>query len=504
MRAKYPLKPTRTIRDPLHGDINFTEEELQVIDHALFRRMHRIRQNGLLYLVFPSATHTRFEHSLGTVHVADSMLRSLLFNAHVATEKPTSAVAQIGDGDAGQAVDFNDLDHSQLQYIFRITRLAALVHDLGHGPFSHHFDAFAPKAHRIQELIEDTATLTPLAPLSRALQTDPEDNNSLFTTRAPSRVEHEVMSCVLFTYLWDDIDPKDENTPADVAATILRRPDLASDRALSEFLPLMSDVVTSAPADADRMDYLERDSRSVGVTYGLFDRNRLLKSLLPYKRNDTDNGVRYHLGFKKSGLPAVENFVQARFELFAQIYYHKTNRAVQLMLTRIAENASGKDVQLYRWSNLDELGDVYLKLTDEKFLDVLEGSDSKLDIDDRNIRRLASEIRDRSLWKRIYEGPLKGTQLVYRRLEEEGLTDALIKDTEADPDATKGLDEGAPLLRRDEGGIYAAQDQKSWREASPIIEALAEGDTIVARIYLTESNRERAKQIKDRVRNHLN
>ena len=153
---------TRSVQDPIYGTIRLSEEEMDIINSKLFRRLHRIRQNGLLYFVFPAATHTRFEHSLGALYVSQSILSSLLFNSSAAAKKTTTAVAKPSDAQPGQAVDFNKFDQKQRDYIFRITRLAALSHDLGHGPFSHTFDSFSPRWKDLKDMSRSSSELKEL------------------------------------------------------------------------------------------------------------------------------------------------------------------------------------------------------------------------------------------------------------------------------------------------------------------------------------------------------
>ena len=87
--------PTRSTLDPVHGLIRLTPEEVKIIDHPLFQRLRTIKQNGLLHLVFPAATHTRFEHSIGTVFVANSMLDALFHNSRVAASKEPAGVVPL-------------------------------------------------------------------------------------------------------------------------------------------------------------------------------------------------------------------------------------------------------------------------------------------------------------------------------------------------------------------------------------------------------------------------
>lgn len=446
-----------------------------------FRRLHNIRQNGLLYHVFPSATHTRFEHSLGVVHVADSMLRALLLNSAIAAKR--AAVRPVDRAEHGQAVDLSTFDDERLRYLFRITRLSALVHDLGHGPFSHTFDAFAPRAVFIADVIRKEAALSALEPLPKLLEKKKE--RSLFPPSKPDRVEHEVMSCVFFAYIWNKLGGE-SGVATDVAAVILGLPNLCDIPEHRAWLSLMHDVVASAPADADRMDYLERDSQSIGVTYGLFDRNRVLKSLLVYATGEGRKRV-YRLGFRESGLRAVENLVQARFQMFIQVYYHKTNQALQHMLDKIA-SLSSDDQDLFNWSDLNSLVGTYQDLSDERFLRILRGTDADFLVENEGVKGIAGDIYHRHLWKRIYEGDLTEVRAVAARIRNE-VPGASIEVYPVKPDAAKHLDAGAALLRRTAEGIYVATDREhSWKDASPLIKALAENESTLGRIYLQSAD----------------
>lgn len=487
----HPLRLTRSVLDPIHGLIRLTDEELQVANHTIFQRLRKIKQNGLLHLVFPSATHTRFEHSLGALFVADSMLRSLYFNSAVAISKQTENPP--GKQRPGEAIDFSQVKPNVLNFIFKATRLAALVHDLGHGPLSHAFDSFAPSMEQINQLFKDKKlrSVKNFKKVFTEYAKDHAEDSPLV------RVPHEVMSCIFFALVWFDIDRKDELIPKVVAAALIGEPAFSLvDEAWRPWVSLIHDLVASAPADADRMDYLERDSRSCGVSYGLFDRNRLLKTMLCYQAQ----GGSHRLGFKMSGYRAVENFVQARFELFVQIYYHKTNRAVQLMLEKIATRATEKRLMVVDARTIGQLVDEYVGLSDDLFMDRLRGAGSN-PFDDQEINSVAQAIHDRRLWKRIYDF---GEVPQDKRLAPEELMktvgrghtqDMLLLD-KIPPKATKYLDKGAVLLRRDERGIYSAVAGATWAQISPILRVLGDEEKSLTRIYLRSDNKKLAGKLR--------
>lgn len=486
----------RSILDPIHGLIRLTKLEFAILSHRLFQRLRFIKQNGLLHLVFPSATHTRFEHSLGALFLAEAILESVRLNSIVARAK--GAVVDPSDARIDVAVDFNTVPREVVSWINRIARLAALAHDLGHGPLSHTFDSFAPRREKLLAALQ-AGTLPALTDHADVLAAWKKDGMPGSTQH--DRVPHEVMSCVLLCYILLELQP-DEQAELDirpqlgleVAAAILGLPQLAPHLApdYQQWLPFIHDVIASAPADADRMDYLERDSRSLGVTYGLFDKNRVLKSFLCF-RAPHESGTAYRLGIKRSGLAALENFVQARFELYVQIYYHKTNVAISLMLREIATQALKSGVDLFSSESpregeaLRELVEWYLELSDDRFLNILAGRDPRFPAMPEAIKHLASAIERRALWKRVFEDDEAGARYVVGRLKagSDVRSEQIILDVSR-PKATKDLKTGATLLERREDGLYVADRSLGWFDRSIVIDALHEAEGNIGRVFVRD------------------
>lgn len=475
----HPLKLTKSVVDPIHGLVRMTDEEHAVVNSRVFRRLRDIKQNGLLHLVFPSATHTRFEHSLGVVFVADSMLQALYFNSH----------AERGLTDAeehtGQAVHFGRVEQETLRWIFQVTRLAALVHDLGHGPFSHTFDKFAPRGAPIAHLLDHEPILAPLKPLREALLTK---------VKNPERdpVQHETISCILLCWHFYKVPPTYEWLPLAVATAVLGRktaPVIPAGlpRALCPWMPLIQDIIASAPVDVDRMDYVERDSRSCGVNYGLYDRDRILKSALCYRHSEDA----YRLGWKISGLRAIEVFIHARFQLYAQIYYHKTNSAANLMMADIATYAADHNIGVFNGDSLSAIVDEYCTLGDDRFLRMLCGYvDGRLQRAAK-IHPIARRIADRDLYKRVFEStPTMSSQDMQAELDRwhpEAQHHLRLDDSPLQ--ATKDLNKGAVLLRRNANDIYAApKNEEDWTQASPLIRTLQDEERKISRLYWTGLN----------------
>jgi uncharacterized protein len=230
------------LRDPIHGFVPLSTQEWKLIDTPPMQRLRGVKQLGLTDLVYPSAVHTRFSHSIGAMHVAGMM--------------------------AGQLpLDKDDA---------RIARLCLLLHDIGHGPFSHLFD-----------FICDQSTGT--------------------------EFQHEQLG-------WEVIKGSDE---------IMTALGDDADRVLAELSPSRSIVhdIVSGGIDADKLDYLRRDSHFAGVNYGRFDFDRILWTL------DTDGG--HHIAIQEKGMDSIEGLRLARQQMHLQVYTHQARLIADQMLIRI-------------------------------------------------------------------------------------------------------------------------------------------------------------------------
>ncbi|MBE6121852.1 MAG: HD domain-containing protein [Solobacterium sp.] len=234
----------KVLRDPVHGYIHVDYEVVwQCINSAWFQRLRRIRQLGGAYMVYHTADHTRFGHSLGVYEIVRRMV----------SEVP----------DISKALNERE----------KVTAmLAGLMHDIGHGPYSHAFEAVSGTSHE-----EYTC---------RIIEEDPEISSILENTAKG-----------LSKDVADVIRHKSEN-------------------------PLLPQLVSSQ-LDADRMDYLLRDAYFTGTTYGSFDIERILRVLR------VSDG---RIVIKESGTYAVENYIMSRYHMYWQVYYHPTARVYELML----------------------------------------------------------------------------------------------------------------------------------------------------------------------------
>ena len=248
----------RIYRDSVHNIIRVDSDDrvgglvINLIDTCEFQRLRRIRQLGLAHFAYQGAEHSRFTHSLGAYHLATRLLDRLASKY--------------------------DLSPDDIAAV----RLAALLHDIGHGPFSHvvekilgfHHEAFSIEA------IESAET-----EVGRTL-------------REASR-----------------------ELPTKVAAVIG-----------GDFHPLALSQIVSSQLDVDRMDYLLRDSLMTGVKYGIFDLEWVLKSLEIDEEND-------RLYISAPGIYAVEDYLQSRYYMYRQVYFHRTLRAAEAVLQSLLRRA---------------------------------------------------------------------------------------------------------------------------------------------------------------------
>ncbi len=281
------------IRDPIHGTIVVSDEEKQVVDSRFFQRLRNVRQLGFGDLAFPGATHTRHIHSLGAMHVA-----SRLFDALSATASLSPAARER----------------------FRaIVRLAVLCHDLGHMPLSHASESIAPPRARLGL----PAWLGPGA--------GPTASHEDFTARL-------LLDSSLTPVLEQAYRPLGV-TPALVASLVSgQRPpgEAAFVDGGVDWTPALRALV-SGELDADRMDYLLRDSFYTGVNYGRYDIEWILQNLTAAERDGAAV-----LALSKVAIFAFEDFLLSRYHMFLSVYYHHTSVSYDHMLKRYYDEAPGE------------------------------------------------------------------------------------------------------------------------------------------------------------------
>ncbi len=259
------------IVDPIHDFIRVYDTELKIIDSPIFQRLRRIRQLSGAHLTYPGAQHTRFEHSLGVMHIAGQAANALAEKGFLNSDK------------------------------IRDIRLAALLHDVGHGPFSHLFEeVLQAKKKTSHEEIGKKIIL----------------HSEIGDTLSKSGVNKKFITKLAFG------DPK---------------------------YRFVNEII-SGSLSADMMDYLQRDGYFTGAEHAKIDHQRIIHSLSVYKSK---------LALDRSALYSFESMILSRYQMFKAVYFHKTVRSAEVMMLefiKLADEECG-------FTELDL--DSYVKMTDE-------------------------------------------------------------------------------------------------------------------------------------------
>ena len=310
------LAKQQVFKDPLYGFIHVDYELIRkIIDSALFQRLRRVRQLSGVQMVFHGAEHSRFSHSLGVYEIANRFLT------------------------------VSDIQNALSERDKLVFLSAALLHDIGHGAYSHAFeDVFG--------------------------------------------VNHEKIGAALIMHdqgVYQALSSIDKEFASDVASIIMKK----------KKFPLIEQLISSQ-LDVDRLDYLERDAYFTGAAYGHIDVDRLIRVL--YIKNG-------QVVFKLSGIHAIENYLIARYHMYWQVYYHPVARAYEVVLEKIYKRV--KDLLLAGFefkgnveplqkvmedpSNLDsyiEIDDFYINGL------ILSFRNSK----DEILKSLANDFLNRKIW----------------------------------------------------------------------------------------------------------
>lgn len=288
-----PATPPMEIRDPIHGVIRVTEDELAVIEHPFVQRLRGVRQLGFSHLPFPGATHSRYAHSLGAMELAGQAFDACF-----------------------SGVDLED--SSKLAAWRSALRLAALCHDLGHPPFSHAAEFAMPP------LVELGVTAYDHARVGK---------------RSHKRASHEDYTIAILTKssLCQTIEARFGFSALFVAGLVSKEVLLPSDGFFQDggldYRGLLSQLISSE-LDVDRLDYLVRDSYYTGARYGEIDARWLISHLSRH----VDSRGRVFLALDHRAIYAFDDLMISRFHMFVMVYYHQKSIACEVMLQRYMED----------------------------------------------------------------------------------------------------------------------------------------------------------------------
>ena len=299
------------IRDPIHASIDLDARERAVIDSPFFQRLRHVRQMGFADLAFPGASHSRYTHALGACHVVSRVFESVF-----------ARLPEVPPAERGR--------------LKAAVRAAMLLHDLGHPPLSHASESILPPRSRLG-----------LPPGYATGPADEQASHEDFTLKL--LLDSELADLLRARYGPDGLPPE-------AIASLLARapaPEPWFETGGVDFGPLLRQLVSSE-LDADRMDYLLRDSFFSGVNYGKFDLDWVIGHLGPH----VHDGVA-ELSLGSRAIFAVEDFLLSRYHMFLSVYYHRTPICFDRMLRLYYEESPGEyeiPAEPARFLRADDIG----------------------------------------------------------------------------------------------------------------------------------------------------
>jgi HD superfamily phosphohydrolase len=306
------------IRDPVHGSIAIHDAEIPILENPFFQRLRNIKQLGFSEYVFPGATHTRYIHSIGVMHVSSLVFGSLFKNKY-------------------------DSETLRLQ---ESLRLACLLHDIGHAPLSHSTESVMPEV----QALNLPSRFSEINPKRQATHED-------YTIK--SITDSSLTDSLKSARQTFGVDP---NAIADLVIGQTKSPDYFTLSGVNYF-PLLHQLVSSE-MDCDRMDYLLRDSYFCGVSYGKFDLDWIIDNL----KICVENKFAY-LGISERAISTFDDFLISRFHMFMMVYFHYRAVCLEQMLLRYFKT-SGNEYSIP--SNIEE----YLEHDDPFLYKVLKKSNN--------------------------------------------------------------------------------------------------------------------------------
>lgn len=317
------MKLIHEFRDPVHGFIKMSSYERMVIDSWPFQRLRDINQLAMTYLLYHGATHKRFEHSLGVMHLSSEVFDVITEdnNYNLLPEKVKNSIPQL---------------KLEQEHWRKTLRMAGLCHDLGHLPFSHANEELLPTDYTHERMTWDIIHGPDLTPIWEKMHLNADEIGKLA------------------------LGPREMGNLK-----------LINDFPLSTLESLLSEIIVGDAFGVDRMDYLLRDSHHLGVNYGLFDIKRILQGLRiiynpPQGDDPEDQSWEPVIGVEHGTLQAAAALLWARYSIFSQVYFHHIRRIYDIHLKEFM-NEYYKDGYPVSY-------DEFLSISDCNILDVLHKS----------------------------------------------------------------------------------------------------------------------------------
>jgi HD superfamily phosphohydrolase len=382
---------SKTIRDPIHGDIKLEGLFLDLIEAPEIQRLYNVKQLGFAHLVFPGAHHTRLEHSLGAYHVATK-----------ATEKLNLKK-----------------DESEL------VACAAMLHDIGHGPFSHTLEYILRETLNVDHVDLTEKLIRGEHKIFDESEKDFVGSKGVFDILERREIDHKIV------------------------ADLIRGNECDK--------PYLGQILNSS-IDVDQLDYLIRDAYYTGVAYGMIDIERFLQTLLICDNN---------LAVKKKGVGVVENILMARTLMYSSVYFHKTVRIAELMLSKAIEMV--KDADPFE----------FFKMTDVELISELKKMGTFQ-------HEIVSRLKYRKLFKQAYFNPEselnEESKEIIKKLEDVKLRNKKEQEFEETFDIPSGhiiidipsyeLHQAEPRIDKTDIVIFDGKNMKNLDDLTPVAGAV--------------------------------
>lgn len=315
------LDAPKVIGDPVHGQIHISNLEYDILQLPTLNRLHQVKQTATAYLTFPGSVTTRFSHIVGALHVGDLTIRRLLQNS------PKTYFDEL----------FKDLS---IDFIIKTVRLACLFHDVGHGPFSHSAERAmvrVMKKYHVQEIPE----VKRLFPLGEDETEEDLPIHEFFSYKLVTNGE-------IKTTIKNCIEGGTEMVKS--VSALLVKSHIGYAKEYSDGYSILRKIISSQ-IDADRMDYLLRDSLMSGVQFGQTDIFRIINNMAIKKRPKLG---KYEIAIHARALGNIEDMLDARFKMYKWFYQHHAVTNTNALIKRAIEKIilERKSIaNLFHWSS---------------------------------------------------------------------------------------------------------------------------------------------------------
>jgi len=424
---------TFELRCPVHGFIPINDWEREIINQPAFQRLRRIRQLAWTDYVYPGAMHTRFEHSLGVMHIATQLFDAICRRS-------------------GELLKSNfRYTEDELAKDRQIVRFTALLHDTGHGPFSHAAEDVFP-----------------------------------VDLKSKKHFKHEAYSGTVIRHVLKDvIEGHPHNEKYGIKATDIA--DLLENKSAAGRRLFWLQLI-AGQMDADRMDYLLRDSLHTGVDYGKYDWRRLLNTIqvieMPPRKGE-EHSPEPRLGVAEGGVHAAEALVLARYYMFTQVYFHKTRVAYDYHFREALKAILPEKV--FPPPSPEKIEE-YLQWNDWRVLGLLA--------DGGNGGEHGGRIRERNHYREIYhtpESPSDGDLIALKLIKRE-LGDLVATVESSTTSAYKLLDSDISVVSED--GLKRV---KALSDMSAVVKSLTQKPLEIVRLYSKPEHAAEARQKVDKL-----